>query len=104
MDSRYGQYQRLAAETISAITVADEQQKNEIKRTAQVMEEGIAGEFWLHLKAKIDQLVLDTEKRFVDSLAPTYEAYVQYWSRRQALITIISATGPTLPRRSSDVT
>mgnify|MGYP003395304403 CR=1 FL=1 len=100
MDSRYGQYQRLAAETISAITVADEQQKNEIKRTAQVMEEGIAGEFWLHLKAKIDQLVLDTEKRFVDSLAPTYED----WSRRQALITIISATGPTLPRRSSDVT
>lgn len=91
MDRRYEEFRKLQATLKSEVVDITQEQQ----RFAQIMQDGVQGEFWAHLKPKIDGLILDAERRFVDTLAPTYEVYVQWWSRRQALITIVSVTETT---------
>lgn len=85
MDRRYAEFKAL---TLSE-PIDDGATQREAERLAQLMRDGVTGDFWLALKSKIDFLILDAEKRFVDGLAPTYEAYVQLWARRQSLITVL---------------
>lgn len=107
MDRRYRDFKALTPPQ----PFDDGAAQREADRLAQIMQEGITGDFWLVLKDKIDLLILDAEKRFVDGLAPTYEAYVQLWGRRQSLITVlamphnlIEAPTPTMGMASSTTT
>lgn len=68
----------------------DETAAREAQQLAQIMRDGVTGDMWLALKSRIDGAILDTEIRFVDTLAKDYETYVQWWSRRQALVTALS--------------
>ena len=86
MDRRYDAYRRLQPEMPKTDDTAD----REAQHLAQIMRDGVTGDMWLSLKSKIDGLILDAERRFVDTLAKDYETYVQWWSRRQALITMLS--------------
>lgn len=86
MDRRFADFKAL---TPSA-PPDDGAAQREADRLAQIMQEGITGDFWIVLKSRIDGLILDAEKRFVDGLAPTYEVYVQLWGRRQSLISVLA--------------
>ena len=86
MDRRYQVFKRLQPETPKA----DDTAGRYARQLAQIMRDGITGDMWLALKTSIDGLILDAERRFVDTLAKDYETYVQWWSRRQALISVMS--------------
>lgn len=56
---------------------------------AQVMRDGTQSEFWPHVTEQINALIRAAEARFLDTLAGDYQTYVQWFSRRQALIQIL---------------
>ena len=86
MDRRLTAYKALTP----PIPESDGTTQRHAEQVAQLMRDGMTGDFWLYLKSQIDGLILDAERRFVDTLAPNYETYVQYWGRRQALIGMVA--------------
>lgn len=64
--------------------------QEEVMRVAQVMRDGTQGEFWPHVQEQINVLIRQAEARFLDSVAADYPTYLQWFSRRQALIQILA--------------
>lgn len=83
MDRRREAYLRVSTKDPEVLS-------EEQKRLAQIIKDGTDGDFWQVLKPAIEGLILDAERRFVDLLAPDYATYVQWWGKRQALISVIA--------------
>ena len=88
MDSRRAAYRRLSS--VGPARPADPFGHDEAIQLAQVMRDGTQGEFWPHVQGQINSLIRQAEARFLDILAPDYQTYVQWFSRRQALIQILA--------------
>lgn len=89
MDRRYEAFKQLNAQGLS-FEAAQKQIKEREQASTPIMAEGKQTEFWQAVKAEIDQLIHLEELRFLDRQAPSYEAYLQAWSRRQALIAVLA--------------
>lgn len=96
MDLRRAAFEKIALDSFKEQHAIREHYSasEEIKRRAQIMADGQQSEFWPHVTEQINGLIRHAEARFLDSLAADYQTYVQWFSRRQALIQIL-----TLPDR-----
>lgn len=91
MERRWQEWQeicdRRAKLTESASEVMTDQARQQL---AEVFRDGRDGEFWLHVKDEIEGQIRSAESRFLDTLAPSYEDYVQLWAKRHALIGVLA--------------
>lgn len=89
MDRRHEAFKQLNAQGLS-FEAAQEAIKAREHAPSAVMIEGKQTEFWQAVTAEINRQIRIEELRFLDRLATTYEAYLQAYSRRQALIAALA--------------
>ena len=94
MDRRYEAFQTMHREAAATSRLSREdasaQSLDEATRLAQVMRDGQQSDIWTQLMAQMDALIVQAERKFVDTLAPDYQTYVQWWARRQAVIGVVA--------------
>jgi len=85
MDERYRAWKRLDPPKDDGRVIT----QAEADRAASIMQDGQAGEFWLFLRKKIEELLSEAEQRFVESPAKDFADYQQWYGRRQAYLTVL---------------
>ena len=61
----------------------------EAERVSQVMQEGQASEFWLHLKPQIEALADHAAAQFVETMAKDYATYCAWHGALHAQLAIL---------------
>lgn len=89
MDRRYKLW-KILNDIHGPSSTLNEEEKREARLVSQALQEGKNTEFWCYLKAEIDHRIRQEELRFLDRLAPSYDVYLQAYSRRQALIAVLA--------------
>jgi len=86
MDRRWNTWRQLHSTPLAP----QEPESSDHQALAALLTEGRESECWTLLTSIITTQIRSAESRFLDTLAPSYEVYLQAWARRQALIGVLA--------------